>query len=384
VSKNEIPNRKAVKREHAENYLLTSLVAFGVTLVGVRLFLDLSGYPQIGTSVLHIAHALWGALLLFIAVLLPLILANGWAIQTSALLSGIGIGLFIDEVGKFITQKNDYFFPPALPLIYGFFLLIVFLYLYFRRASQEDSRKAMYHALDGLKDILDGDLDQAEAAQIEDQLAIAGRSENNSISSLASILGAYLQQEKQQLSEAKPGFWRRAAQRVDELGRRLGRRNHRRLISVMLVLWSLSAVLTGALLPLVAFGVVDLKDEAFQAGLSSSELSVVNSPFWLYFTLLLPVGIALLVLLALFAWLRGNEERGQKIATLALIIALVLNQPLLFYLNQLAALGGTLYLFAFLLILLAYRRWYLASESVDGQVANGVEDHKTGPTEIES
>ena len=46
---------------------------------------------------LHIAHALWGGLLLFVAVLLPLALANRWAIKASALLSGIGIGLFIDE-----------------------------------------------------------------------------------------------------------------------------------------------------------------------------------------------------------------------------------------------------------------------------------------------
>jgi hypothetical protein len=47
------------------------------------------------------------------------------------------------------------------------------------------------------------------------------------------------------------------------------------------------------------------------------------------------------------------------VATLALVISLVLNQPLLFYLNQLAALGGALYQFAFLLIVLAYGRWYL-------------------------
>lgn len=363
MSKNDKPDRRAVRREHADSYLLTSLIAFGVTVVAVRLFLDLSGYPQIGTSVLHIAHALWGALLLFIAVLLPLILANRWTIQTSALLSGIGIGLFIDEVGKFITQKNDYFFPPALPLIYGFFLLTVFLYLYFRRSGQEDSRKAMYHALDGLKDILDGDLDQAEAARIEEQLAIAGRSENSSISSLAGLLSSYLQQEKEQLSEARPGFGRRTTQRVDELGRRLGQRNHRRLISIMLVLWALSALLTSTLLPLIAFGVVNLEDEAFRATLSSSELSVVNSPFWLYFTLSLQVGLALLVLLATLAWLRHNEERGRRIVTFALVLSLVLNQPLLFYLNQLAALGGTLYQFVFLLIVLAYRRWYLENES---------------------
>jgi len=107
--------RSAVRRDKAENYLLISLVAFGVTVIFTRLFLQLTGFPQIGNSVLHIAHALWGGLLLFVAVLLPLALANRWAIQASALMGGIGIGLFFDEVGKFITQTNDYFFPPAPP-----------------------------------------------------------------------------------------------------------------------------------------------------------------------------------------------------------------------------------------------------------------------------
>lgn len=362
MSINTNPNRKAVKRERAENYLLTSLVAFAITVIAVRVFLDLSGYPQIGNSVLHIAHALWGALLLFIAVLLPLILANSWAIQISAYLSGIGIGLFIDEVGKFITQKNDYFFPPALPLIYGFFLLIVLLYLYFRRSDQKDSRKAIYYALDGLKDIVDGDLDQADAARIEEQLAIASQSDNSVINSLATALGSYLQHEKEGLSEAKPGFWGRVSKRADELGRSIGRKTHRRLITIMMVLWSFSGVIIGALLPLIAFGVVDLEDETFQAGLSTSELSVVNNPFWLYFTLVLQTGIALMVLLALIAWLRHREARGQRVATFALVLSLVLNQPLLFYMNQLAALAGTLYQFVFLLILLAYRRYYLPAQ----------------------
>jgi 4-amino-4-deoxy-L-arabinose transferase-like glycosyltransferase len=107
---------------------------------------------------------------------------------------------------------------------------------------------------------------------------------------------------------------------------------------------------------------VDLEDETFQAGLSTSELSVVNNPFWLYFTLVLQTGIALMVLLALIAWLRHREARGQRVATFALVLSLVLNQPLLFYMNQLAALAGTLYQFVFLLILLAYRRYYLPAQ----------------------
>ena len=179
--------RSAVRRDCAGVYLRTSLISFAVTVIVTRAFLELTGYPQLGNSVLHVAHALWGGLLLFVAVLLPLALANRWAIKPSALLGGIGIGLFIDEVGKFITQTNDYFFPPALSIIYGFLLLTVFVYLYFRRPQQQDSRQAMYHAFEGLQDAFDGDLDAEKAAQIEAQLAIAKQSDRDEIVSLANV-----------------------------------------------------------------------------------------------------------------------------------------------------------------------------------------------------
>ena len=188
MSNEQVKIRSIISRKHAEGYLLTSLVSFAVTVIFTRVFLQLAGFPQIGNSVLHIAHALWGGLLLFVAVLLPLALANRWALQASAVLSGLGIGLFIDEVGKFITQTNDYFFAPALSLIYGFFLLCVFLFLLFRRSHQEDPRRAMYHAYEGLQDALDSDLDSSEAAKIEAQLAIAKRSDREEIVSLADLL----------------------------------------------------------------------------------------------------------------------------------------------------------------------------------------------------
>jgi len=72
---------------------------------------------------------LWGGLILFIAALLPLLFTNQWIYTTSAVLSGLGVGLFMDEVGKFITQTNDYFYPPAAPIIYAFFLLVVLIYV---------------------------------------------------------------------------------------------------------------------------------------------------------------------------------------------------------------------------------------------------------------
>ncbi len=52
--------RAAVRRDHTENHVLISLVALSVTAIATRVYLELSGYPQVGNDVLHIAHALWG------------------------------------------------------------------------------------------------------------------------------------------------------------------------------------------------------------------------------------------------------------------------------------------------------------------------------------
>jgi len=229
--------RSPVRRDFAESYLLTSLVAFAVTVIATRLFLELTDYPQIGNDVLHIAHALWGGLLLIAAVVLPLALGNRWALQTSALLGGVGIGLFIDEVGKFITQANDYFFPPALALIYGFFLLLVFVYLHFRRPRETEPRDALYHVFEGLLDALDGDLDQEEAARVRMQLDVAKTSDRPALAGLAEAIETYLVSEQEHLASAEPGLWDRLRDRVTQISQSLGQGVHRLAITILLLVW---------------------------------------------------------------------------------------------------------------------------------------------------
>jgi hypothetical protein len=333
--------RAAVRRDRAESYILISLVAFAVTVIATRVFLELSGYPQLGNDVLHIAHALWGGLLLIIAGFLPLAYANRWAIQASALLGGIGIGLFIDEVGKFITQTNDYFFPPALSIIYGFILLNAFVYLTFRRPRKQDPRAAMYHVFDGLRDAWDGDLDTAEAARIEAQLVIAKQSERTEIVALANAVSTYLQKEKEHLAAAEPDIWKRFITWMDVLGKRLGRRVHRTIILVLLILW-------------VAF-VISYIAVLIQGGTNlSSQVVQWRGPL-----IGIQVVIGGLMIFALFAWLTRNEERGLKFAVGGFLFSLVALQTLYFYLSQFSAITATLLQLAFLQILLAYNRWYL-------------------------
>lgn len=104
----------------------TFVIAGVVSVLGIRGFLMLTGYPQIGNESLHIAHVLYGGIILMLAFLL-LLLSDKPNKLLAALIGGIGFGFFIDEVGKFVTQDNDYFYEPAALIMYVIFLLIWFV-----------------------------------------------------------------------------------------------------------------------------------------------------------------------------------------------------------------------------------------------------------------
>jgi len=332
----------AVRRYRAENYILTSLIAFAVTVIVTRLFLELTGYPQIGNSVLHIAHALWGGLLLVIAFMLPLAYANRWVLRVSALLGGVGIGLFIDEVGKFITQTNDYFYPPAMPLIYGFILLITLVYFFFRRPRQENPREALYSALEGLKDALDVDLDASKAARIETHLAVAMQSDREEIQLLAQALNAYLRQGKGHIKAGKPGFWRRASLWLDEVGVRLGRRRHRTIISIALIGW---VILVTSYITIIVQGGANLDPQVHQ---------------WRIPLIVIQGVVGILMVVALIFWLSKYEVLGMTFGVSGFLISFVALQLLYFYISQFLAITVTLLQLVILQVLLAYRRWYLS------------------------
>jgi hypothetical protein len=126
-----------VQRIDAERYIQLSILGLAASISLTRFILEATGYPQLGNETLHIAHCLYGGVILYIGCLLPLIYSNKWAFTWSGILSGAGMGLFIDEVGKFMTVNNDYFFPAAAPVIYGFFLITVLLYIRVVRKSEQ-------------------------------------------------------------------------------------------------------------------------------------------------------------------------------------------------------------------------------------------------------
>ena len=139
---------------------LDIFLAFAVAgVLGNRFFLVATGYPQVGNGTLHISHAIWGGLMLGVAVIAGVAFIAPGIRPFVAFLGGAGFGWFVDELGKFITRDVNYFFRPTLALIYSVFVV---MYLVFRALERRRYRpeEALLNALEAVKAAAVGRLDE--------------------------------------------------------------------------------------------------------------------------------------------------------------------------------------------------------------------------------
>lgn len=113
-----------IRNSDATELLEAGLVSAVATVLVVRAYLKLAGYPQLGTGGLHVAHVLWGGLLMLAALVILLAFLGRDAHRVAAIVGGVGFGMFLDEVGKFLTHDNNYFYRPAIAIIYVVFILL--------------------------------------------------------------------------------------------------------------------------------------------------------------------------------------------------------------------------------------------------------------------
>lgn len=355
----EQATRALVKRLGAESYIFLSMVSFAISVVLTRLFLSLTGYPQIGGSQFHIAHVLWGGLLLFVGGLLPLALANAWVYTASAIINGVGMGLFIDEVGKFITQNNDYFYPAAAPIIYAFFLLTVIVYLFVRRANRNSPRDEMYQAVHDLGEVLDHDLDMDERRALEARLQrVMASAPGSNLALLAGTLLVFLEDESLRLASVRPTRWQRLQEQFNAYGRHINQTRYRAvLVGLMLGGGAIGLSQAGQLL-YFAFGDRSLLQK-LMAWLLAGQFHTLSELRWLLIRVGLEGGLALLLVAAAGLLLTRREQQGVQLGVMTLVMLLTTVNLLVFYFDQFSAVAAALAQYALLALLVAYRKWYL-------------------------
>lgn len=176
-------NRRADAGSHLEAFFVAAVVS----VLAIRLFLDLTGYPQVGGGGLHIAHMLWGGLLMLFALAVLLSFIGRAGERFAAIVGGIGFGTFIDEVGKFITSDNDYFFRPAVAVIYMLFVGLLFLIRGLQNRQGYTEQEYLLNALRLVEEIVVRDLDEEERGRAREYLRKSG-DHGEIIAALGSII----------------------------------------------------------------------------------------------------------------------------------------------------------------------------------------------------
>jgi hypothetical protein len=309
--------------------LLDTFIILGIlTIVVVRILLWLTGYPQLAGKSLHIAHMLWGGLLMVAALILMQSIILRWARRTGAVLGGVGFGLFIDELGKFITRDNNYFFRPTVALIYILFILIYFSTRYLLRVSRFTSQESLVNAIDYLKEAGVGELDEKDKRRAGEHLFHVPDS-NPFKEPLTRLLG-----EVQALPSRAPYFWERWGSAFSRFYRRLVSRP---FFSKFVAVFFLAL----ALLKLSDVGIT------FHALLHWQSLSLLEAT-------MLTSSLVTLVFFLIGDWflLRGRRLIAYRWLERGLIVAILIGQVFVFVRVQLK---GILWLIVLLLLYAALR-----------------------------
>jgi hypothetical protein len=315
----------------------TFLVSAAGTVIVIRLQLWLTNYPQLGGGRLHIAHLLWGGLFMVMAIGLLLSFLGRRRRLPAAVLGGVGFGFFIDELGKFVTDDNDYFFKPTATIIYIVFIL---LYLITRRMQTYrgfSARENLVNAVDLLAEAARVGLDDRDRGRALTLLDEAGPSPlADPLRDLVRATAAIPRRPPGPVARAA-GWLRSAAERLADQPR------FRLALTWAFAIWTVGTFLT--VLELVA--ALGLKLGGAQPGFASDALDSLQLPN--IASLVSSLAAAILVTAGIARLRRGELAAGYRLFGRAMLVEIFITQVFIFVESSFSAISGLLVCIALLI-----------------------------------
>ena len=290
------------------------LVSAVCAVLAIRGFLAATGYPQIGGEGLHIAHMLWGGAFMLVAFIALFTFLNRGTARMAALLAGVGFGTFIDELGKFITSDNDYFFQPAIGLIYIIFIAVFLILRAVRRTRTLTPRDALANALHRIPESIDGPLEPGKKSEI---LALLVQADPRH--PLSPYLRAYVE-EMEHVSAAQTDIYIRFREwTISAYVRIVQHSGFAALFPALLLTWGIGQA---AALAYLAYG-ISIEEVGWtqyaQAGSMAVTLACIAVGIW--------------------NW-RSSRARSYRWYMRGTLISIFITQVFAFYHSQLAAMSG--------------------------------------------
>jgi hypothetical protein len=297
----------------------TFLVSAIAAIVVIRIFLEATGYPQLGGGGLHIAHVLWGGLGMLVAIVLLLLYTTSTTRLVAAVAGGAGFGAFVDELGKFVTSDNDYFFKPTAAILYALFVVLFLATREIRRFRALSPEECLVNAVELAERLASGTLTADDRDRALQLLARADQAHPL----VAPLRVSFLAADPAPMSFARLRWMGSAGARtyVAIVSSKWFRRILAGIFILAGVAFVLTAVATVALLGGAFFGVLDAQvalDEETSGGVIAS---VIQAGAGVVAGILIVRGVFLL---------RRSRGRAYRAFELAILVDLLLAQPFAF------------------------------------------------------
>lgn len=309
--------------------LETFLVSAATTVLVIRTQLWATNYPQLGGHGLHIAHLLYGGLFMVVAISLLLIFLNRSIRPAAAVVGGIGFGFFIDELGKFITSDNNYFFKPAAALIY---LIFVVFYLIIRALDRRRGLtqiELVSNALDLAAEAARHDLDEREKRR-----ALALLDQADQADPLVAPVRLLLER-LDALPAREPRWPARTAKRTRDAYLRFAERPlFVPLVTTVIVAWGVLSLFFTFELVLS----IGLHLGGAAHGAANDDIANLSTINWL--SLITSTTSGVLVVIGVVALRRGQREAAYRWWDRALLVSIFLTRSFAFVESQFGAVFG--------------------------------------------
>jgi len=331
--------RRVTAMQDFEVFFVSSVA----TILLVRAVLTATGWPQLGGGKIHFAHLLWGGIGMLLAFVLFMAMQGRLWDFLATLSAGIGFGLFLDELGKFITSDNDYFFQPAVAIMYVLFVVLFFLFRWLGRVDRMGPETALVNSFDFAKEAVMRSMNKGER---DEALYVLGRADQADpmVRALSTVLGGV--HPPATSSNAAARAWNRFHAWYQRL---IARRWFRRFVVGWFVVTSVLSIL----------GLFTLDATPGQLNLMDMGGVLANTVTGVF------------VIVGLVRW-RASKLSAFLWFERGALVAILVGQFFSFYHNQVAAIFGLLWLLLQLVVIRSMVSAELASTAIRLQdVASG-------------
>lgn len=344
-----IRNFELARNVEADDLLETLLVSAISSIFLIRFFLYITGYWQLGGGIFHIAHVLWGGIFMLVGLVILLTFLGKRVRVLGAVIGGVGFGFFIDELGKFITKDNNYFYEPTVSLLYLLFLILFFIFRSFSK-RQLSRKEYLMNALSFLEDVINNDMDSEEQEKFNQFIKHADTT-HHLTKTLKSISNQIELVEKREPSKLNKLYQSLSAKYEQTLRSDL----FLKLVLVAVVIKGVHGLLS---LMLILFGSFDPQRLFLFISLTKSEFASIG--------FLISTSISILLVIVGIIGYRFSRIQSYRLFKYSVLVSILVTQFFSFYIDQFSAVFNLI----FNLLLLFGLNELISRNSVKGAVEN--------------